>query len=219
MALLFADIFNFEAMFHLEALWPANGRKGEGNMHNELDRIPPGLWAPLPIPAIKYLVRIGHRPASRILYAIVLHKGKSKSAIFPSYETLALYAYVGENSIRECLDTLEKYGFIRITKTRSGKKNQNRYEILDKAYNLEINPKSKTSKAFETMICNSCWEDVSEPNIIVRKFETWEGQRKEELRHKDCKENSGYSLLIPVTETSRRSQHWQRSILERAKLT
>ena len=196
------------------ALRPTNGHKKENNMHNELDRIPAGLWAPLPIPAIKYLVRNGHRPASRILYAIVLHKGKSKSAIFPSYETLALYAYVGENSIRECLDTLEKYRFIKITKTRSGKKNQNRYEILDKAYNLEINPKSKTPKSLGTMICNTCWNDVPESDISVRKFETWEGQRKEELRHKECPENGGYSLLIPITESSRRTQQWNQSILE-----
>ena len=183
-------------------------------MHNELDRIPAGLWAPLPIPAIKFLVRNGHRPASRILYAIVLHKGKSKSAIFPSYETLALYAYVGENSIRGCLDTLEKYEFIKITKTRSGKKQQNRYEILDKAYNLEINPKSKAPKMLEAMICNTCWKDVSGPEIFVRKFENWEGQLKEELRHKDCPENNGYSLLIPITEMSRRTQQWNLSILE-----
>jgi len=183
-------------------------------MQNELDRIPPGLWAPLPIPAIKYLVRIGQRPASRILYAIVLHKGKSKSAIFPSYETLALYSNVGENSIRECLDVLEKYGFIKVTKTRSGKKNQNRYEILDKAYNLDINPKSKTPKVLAPMICNACWEDVQEPDIFVRKFETWEGQRKEELRHQGCLENSGYGILIPVTDLSRQSQRWNRSLLE-----
>ena len=104
--------FKITQRFPQEALRPANGHKKAKNMQNELDRIPPGLWAPLPIPAIKYLVRIGHRPASRILYAIVLHKGKSKSGIFPSYETLRLYANVGENSIKECLDILEKSYFI-----------------------------------------------------------------------------------------------------------
>ena len=30
-------------------------------MKKEVDRIPSGLWAPLPIPAIKYLARNGHR--------------------------------------------------------------------------------------------------------------------------------------------------------------
>ena len=40
----------------------------------EKERIPPGLWAPIPIPAIKFLVSKGHRSASRVLYAIVLHK-------------------------------------------------------------------------------------------------------------------------------------------------
>jgi hypothetical protein len=214
LALLSDMCQRFAALFTQEALWPANGRKRERDMQNELDRIPPGLWAPLPIPAIKYLARIGHRPASRILYAIVLHKGKSNSAIFPSYKTLRLYANVGENSIRECLDVLEKYGFIKITKSRSGKKNQNRYEILDKAYNLEINPKSKAPKAIESMICNTCWEDVSESEMFLKVIETWEGQRKEELRHKDCLENSGYGILIPVTDLSRQSQRWNRSLLE-----
>ena len=183
-------------------------------MHEKLDRIPPGLWAPLPIPAIKYLVRNGHRPASRVLYAIVLHKGSSKTAIFPSYETIALYAYISENNIRECLDVLEKFGFIKVTKTRAGKKEQNRYQILDKAYSLNINPKAKTTKSQKPMICNTCWEDVAESDIFVRKFETWEGQWKEELRHQGCREKSGYSLLIPITEVSRRTQRWNLSILE-----
>jgi len=183
-------------------------------MQNELDRIPPGLWAPLPIPAIKFLARIGHRPASRVLYAIVLHKGTSKTAIFPSYETIALYAYISENAIRECLDVLEKFGFIKVTKTRVGKKEQNNYQILDKAYSLEINPKSKSPTVLNPMICNTCWEDIAEPDILVHKFETWDGQRKEELRHKGCQEKGGYSLLIPITESSRLTQRWNRSLLE-----
>jgi len=206
--------FKITQRFPQEALRPANGHKKEGNMQNELDRIPPGLWAPLPIPAIKYLVRIGHRPASRILYAIVLHKGKSKSAIFPSYETLRLYANVGENSIKECLDILEKFGFIKVTRTRLGKKNQNRYEILDKAYNLEINPKSKESKTLESMICNACWNYVESQDIKVETFEAWEGSRETRYKHIGCEISHGMGNLIPVTESSRRNQIWQRSILE-----
>ena len=187
-------------------------------MKKDLDRIPPGLWAPLPIPAIKYLVRNGHRPASRVLYAIVLHKGSSKTAIFPSYETIALYAYISENSIRECLDILEKFGFVKVTKTRVGKKEQNRYQIIDKAYSLEINPKAKITKVQEPMICNSCWNDVEAPNIQVSQFQSWEGQREVTFRHIGCTENYNTQDLIPITETSRRIQQWNQSILERAKL-
>ena len=188
-------------------------------MGNELDRIPPGLWAPIPIPAIKFLANNGHRPASRVLYAIVLHKGSSKTGIFPSYETIRLYASVGENSIRECLDVLEQFGFIKVTKTRAGKKNQNnRYQILDKAYSLEINPKAKVTKVQEPMICNSCWDDVEAPNIQVSHFESWEGRREVRFRHIGCTEKNNSQELIPITETSRRSQQWNRSILERAKL-
>jgi len=187
-------------------------------MKKEVDRIPPGLWAPLPIPAIKYLARNGHRPASRVLYAIVLHKGSSRTSIFPSYETIRLYASVGENSIRECLDVLEKFGFIKVTKTRVGKKNQNRYQILDKAYSLEINPKAKITKVQEPMICNSCWNDVETTNIQTSQIETWEGRREVRFQHIGCPEKNTYGELIPITELSRRSQQWQRSILERAKL-
>jgi hypothetical protein len=189
-------------------------------MKNDEDRIPPGLWAPLPIPAIKFLANNGHRPASRVLYAIVLHKGNSKSGIFPSYETIRLYASVGENSIRECLDVLENFGFIKVTKARAGKKNQNnRYQILDKAYSLEINPKAKITKVQEPMICNSCWSDVEAPNIQVSQSENWEGRREVGFKHIGCPEESNFSVLIPITELSRRNQQWQRSILERAKLS
>jgi len=201
------------------ALRSTNGHKKVNKMHNELDRIPPGLWAPIPIPAIKFLANNGHRQASRVLYAIVLHKGSSKTAIFPSYETISFYASVGENSIRECLDVLEKFGFIKVTKTRVGKRNQNnRYQILDKAYSLEINPKPKISKVQDPMICNSCWDDVEAPNIQVSYFENWEGRREVRFKHIGCLETSNYGELIPVTELSRRNQQWQRSILERAKL-
>jgi hypothetical protein len=206
--------FKIAQEFSKEALRPANGHKKVRNMQNELDRIPPGLWAPLPIPAIKYLVRNGQRPASRILYAIVLHKGKSKSAIFPSYETLRLYANVGENSIKECLDILEKFGFIKVTRTRSGKKNQNRYEILDKAYNLDINPKSKEPKLLDSMICNACWNEVGSQGIKVENFVTWEGSREIRYKHIGCEITHGMESLIPVTESSRKIQIWQRSIME-----
>ena len=183
-------------------------------MKTETERIPPGLWAPIPIPAIKFLVRNGHRPASRVLYAIVLHKGKAKSAIFPSHKTLILYAYVGKNHIRECLDILEKYEFIKITRSRQGKKNLNVYEILDKAYNLEINPKSDSKKVYEMMICNSCWEDIDNPDIYLRRYESWENGNNEELVHKACFETGSRGTLIPITELSRASQHFQRSIIE-----
>lgn len=184
----------------------------------EVERIPPGLWAPMPIPAIKFLVQKGHRSASRILYAIVLHKGKSKRGIFPSYETLALYACVGENSIRGCLDILEKYQFIKITKGREGKKERNFYEILDYAYQLDLNPKSKSKVAQEAMICSTCWLDVQPPEIHIEVQKTWEGKTLVRKLHSGCKSSNGYRELIAITESSRANQQWQRSILERSEI-
>ena len=183
-------------------------------MGNELDRIPPGLWAPIPIPAIKFLVNKGHRPASRILYAIVLHKGRSKTGIFPSYETLGLYACVGENSIRGCLDILEKYKFIKVAKGREGKKERNYYEILDNAYQLDLNPKAKTKVAQEAMICDTCWMDVQPADIQTDIQKTWEGQTLVRKLHSGCNALGGYRHLIPITDSSRANQRWQRSIME-----
>lgn len=182
-------------------------------MTSQTDRIPLGLWAPIPIPAIKFLVSKGHRAASRILYAIVLHKGKADSAIFPSYETLALYACVGENNIKASLETLEKYKFISITKSRVGKKNRNEYKILDLAYTLELNPKAKKTKQLEAMICNTCWRDVPKEEIKYERSKDWEGNWIEQYIHMTCQGESGYSHLMPITDSNRKMQRWQKSIL------
>lgn len=182
-------------------------------MTQENERIPPGLWAPIPIPAIKFLVSKGHRPASRILYAIVLHKGKADSAIFPSYETLRIYACVGENSIKACLDILENYGFISIRKSRVGKKNRNEYKILDKAYTLDVNPKAKKPKSIGSMICNTCWQDVDGSEIARERSKDWEGNLTEVYRHMTCQAEGGYSHAIPINENTRSTQLWQKSLL------
>jgi hypothetical protein len=179
----------------------------------EKERIPPGLWAPIPIPAIKFLVSKGHRSASRILYAIVLHKGKADSAIFPSYETLRLYASVGKNNIREALDVLEAYKFISIEKTRVGKKSRNEYKILDKAYTLDLNPKSKKSKSIGTMICSTCWQDVPGEEIAYDRSKDWEGIWSETYIHMTCQGIGGYSHCSPITESMRASQQFQLGVL------
>jgi hypothetical protein len=178
------------------------------------ERKQPGLWAHLPIPAIKFLVSIDQRAASRILYAIVLHKGRAESAIFPSYKTLALYACVGENQIRACLDVLEEHKFIKVTKTRVGKKERNEYKILDYAYTLGINPKSKRVQTFGTMICNTCWNAVEGQDISYERSKDWDGNWQENFRHMGCKAVGGYHILIPATESNRWTQAWNKSIQE-----
>lgn len=177
------------------------------------ERKQPGLWAHLPIPAIKFLVSIDQRAASRILYAIVLHKGKAESAIFPNYDTLARYACVGKNQIKACLDLLEEYKFIKVTRSRVGKKERNEYKILDKAYTLGINPKSKRAQTFGVMICNTCWNDVQGPDIFYERSKDWDGNWQEKFRHATCQGTGGYNILIPVTEMNRENQAWHQSIL------
>jgi hypothetical protein len=192
--------------------WIQSDKRIEIQMTLEKERIPPGLWAPIPIPAIKFLVSKGHRSASRILYAIVLHKGKAESAIFPSYETLALYACVGENNIRAALDVLEKYKFISIKKSRVGKKSRNEYKILDRAYTLDLNPKSKKSKAIGTMICNTCWQDVPGYEIAYERSKDWEGNWSETYIHMTCQGIGGYSHCLQVTERTRENQLFQKAM-------
>jgi len=177
------------------------------------ERKQPGLWAHLPIPAIKFLVSIDQRAASRILYAIVLHKGKAESAIFPNYDTLALYACVGKNQIKACLDLLEEYKFIKVTRSRVGKKERNEYKILDKAYTLGINPKSKRAQTISTMICNTCWNDVQGPDIFYERSQDWYGNWQEKYQHATCQGIGGYSILLPLTERSRETQAIQRAML------
>ena len=179
----------------------------------EGERKQPGLWAHLPIPAIKFLVSINQRATSRILYAIVLHKGRAESAIFPSYDTLALYACVGKNQIKACLDLLEEYKFIKVTRSRVGKKERNEYKILEKAYTLGINPKSKRAQAFGVMICTTCWNDVQGLDIFYERRKDWEGNWHEKFRHATCHGIGGNSLLTPITEKIRETQAWQQSIL------
>lgn len=180
------------------------------------ERKQPGLWAHLPIPAIKFLVSIDQRAASRVLYAIVLHKGKAGSPIFPSYPTLALYAYVSENSIKACLDLLEEYEFIKVKRSRVGKKEHNEYEILEKAYTLGVNPKSKRAQTFGVMICNTCWNDVAGSDISYERSRDWEGNWQEKFQHTGCKAVGGYHILIPATESTRITQAWNRSLLARS---
>lgn len=177
------------------------------------ERKQPGLWAHLPIPAIKYLVSIDQRAASRILYAITLHKGKAGSAIFPSYDTLALYACVSQNQIRACLDLLEENKFIKVTRSRVGKKERNEYKILDYAYTLGVNPKSKRVQTFGTMICNTCWNDVQGPEIFYERYKDWDGNWQEKFTHLQCQGIGGLQILIPVNERTRETQAWNRSIL------
>jgi hypothetical protein len=151
--------------------------------------IPNGLWIPLPVAAIKYLTK-HHRPADRVLYALSLHLGEGLAAVFPNYKTVAKYACVGEKSLRKQYDKLIELGFISIEKKRKGRKSQNFYTVLPKAWTF----RSGTRKGLvgpqldpnQHWICCSCYEDVL-PNSaeFVRRID-WEGKNDDHWIHSTC---------------------------------
>ena len=154
------------------------------------DLIPPGgMYARVPIPAVKKLIFGGERRAARVLVALCLHLGKGSQAVFPSYPTIALFSGISKNRIRESLDTLTNRGYIAIEKKRRGRKTQNHYSILPGAYlqvPVEQKRKVKPLDASQRWICHSCYEDVipSEAEYITG-FD-FDGERDDRWIHKIC---------------------------------
>jgi hypothetical protein len=95
---------------------------------------PGGMYAPFPIPAYQVLARLGDHHASRVLTCLVSHLGSNGRAVFPNYSTIAYESGMGRNSIKKGLDILVELGFIKIIKSREGKKKKNLYIIQEEAY-------------------------------------------------------------------------------------
>jgi len=173
------------------------------------------LWTPTPIAAINRLIRIGNRPAARVLQAISNHLGPGLVAVFPSYPRLASYACVSENNLREHLNTLQRFGYLKIEKVREGKKTKNYYTILDKAWLATENPKSKwkgnkidTSKEW---ICHSCWGDVLESQAEQILSRDWDGKIDTRWVHSECWQRGDSARLETATEWMRWNQAEQRN--------
>jgi hypothetical protein len=148
------------------------------------------LWAPLPIPAIKFLTDKGHKQEGRVLYALSLHLGKGLVAVFPSYPTVAKYSCVGENNLRACYNKLVFFGFISIEKRRVGKRNKNFYTILPKAW--QVGPEQKKGvtgpqlNAAQKWMCRGCFEYVLPADAKFIKNKNWEGQPDDYWLHSSC---------------------------------
>jgi len=87
-------------------------------MNSSRDDLVPegGMYARVPIPAVKALVYSGNRAAARVLMALCLHLGKNSRVVWPGYPTIALFAYVSENNIRKILNTLISMGYVSVEK-------------------------------------------------------------------------------------------------------
>jgi hypothetical protein len=148
------------------------------------------LWAPLPIPAIKFLTNKGHRQEGRVLYALSLHLGKGLVAVFPNYPTVAKYSCVGENNLRACYNKLVFFGFISIEKRRIGKRNKNFYTILPKAWQVGPEPKKGVTgphlDPLQKWICRQCYEYVLPIEAEFTKNKDWEGNNDDFWAHSTC---------------------------------
>ena len=158
---------------------------------NENSFLPSGsLWAPLPIPAIKFLTSKGHKQEGRVLYALSLHLGKGLVAVFPNYPTVAKYACVGENNLRACYNKLVFFGFISIEKRRIGKRNKNFYTILPKAWQVGSEPKKGVTgpqlNSEQKWMCRGCFEYVLPADAEFIKNKNWEGQPDDHWLHSSC---------------------------------
>ena len=84
---------------------------------------PGTLWTAYPIPAVKVLTWSNNGRARNVLLALLAFSGKRVGRVFPSVITIEEYSGVGRNNIKAALDTLVKFGFINIEKTKIGRKN------------------------------------------------------------------------------------------------
>ncbi len=172
------------------------------------------LWTPSPIAAINKLIHTRNRPAARVLQAISNHLGPGLVAVFPSYPRLASYACVSENNLREHLDTLQRFGYLKVEKVREGRKTKNYYTILDKAWMATENPKSKWRgnrlNSSKQWICHTCWNDVLESEAEFISSRDWDGNLDQRWIHTECKWR-GSARLEEATEWMRWNQAEQKS--------
>ena len=108
-----------------------------------------GLWSHFPIPAYQVLSRAKEWQAQRVLTAFVSFLGNEGFAVFPSYITIAKTCGISQNGIKQALNTLEEYGFIKIFQWREGRKLRNKYYLQEACWDtskmnktaLEYRPK------------------------------------------------------------------------------
>lgn len=161
-------------------------------MNSSRDDLVPegGMYARVPIPAVKALVYSGNRAAARVLMALCLHLGKNSRVVWPGYPTIALFAYVSENNIRKILNTLISMGYVSVEKKRNGRRFQNYYSILPAAYVQQKIKKLKVIKGGleqgQHWICKSCLEDVDLKDAEYIQARNWDGDKDDHWKHVKC---------------------------------
>jgi hypothetical protein len=160
-----------------------------------------GVYAKVPIPAIRSLVVDGYRGASRVLFALALHLGPGRIVVWPGYPTIALYAYISENGIRPALNILEARGYISIEKKRVGRKFQNYYSILPEAYlfrDKQLKVAKRSLDPEQKWICTSCYEDVEPSQAELFKQVDWDGKPDDHWKHSGCVFQNQSRRVLPA---------------------
>lgn len=175
-------------------------------------RLGPGsLWAALPIPACRALTYAGEVKASQVLFALVLHSNGSCPVVYPSRATIIKYSGVGKNSITAALNTLVRFGFIKINHTKLGINGRNEYEILRSCWHWnefnEIAGRYKVPKG----LCRACriwvygdeWYTVRgkdrKADVLVRVHKNCGGYIKEltKAQMKEVKRQEELAVMPP----------------------
>ena len=165
--------------------------------------VPPGgMYARVPIPAVKTLIYSGNRPAARVLFALCMHLGKDGRVVWPGYPTIALFAYVSENNIRQILNKLIGMGYISVEKKRVGRHSKKHYSILPRAYldgqNQQRSKINTGKEKIEHWICHTCLEDVDLADAEFVNHRDWEGKNDDYWRHVKCVTPYNSCRVVPA---------------------
>lgn len=115
-----------------------------------------GLWAPLPINAYRILAEAREHSAQRLLMCLISHLGSEGMDVWPSYSLISKESGLSRGSIRRAILVLEKMGFLRVTKRRTGRHLRNHYKILLETYSVDSLPDSTKNLLPRDFRCMSC---------------------------------------------------------------
>jgi hypothetical protein len=135
----------------------------------EIRNIPVGgLYAPLPIPAIKILADFKEHNALRVLTCLVSFLGDKGWVVYPSYDTIASSTGLSRTSIKPALDVLEDYGFIKVIRLQLGRtKKQNKYYIQECSFKVSLMEKHVRNKVAKTARCLACIKEISRGEYAI----------------------------------------------------
>lgn len=120
-----------------------------------------GLYSQMPIPAYRALGRAGEHNAQKVLICLVAHLGSNSNRVWPSYSAITELSGIHRSLIRQSLDVLEQFGFIKIFTNTHGKKKQNVYLILDACYHVEQFNSVASKYKVTTYVCKQCAKKLS----------------------------------------------------------